>query len=152
MPDLATHALSVYFARYVPALRRYFPVLVFGAILPDLGRSTAAAVAPSLHWAWAALHTPLVLLFVCYALSMLFVSKVRLGVFGATYGGCLLHLGLDILQRHIGSASYMLGFPFTWKSFELGLFWPESSLVVLPFLAAGVAAFELIRFRLRRAK
>jgi len=145
MPDLATHILSVYFGRYAKGVGRYFPALLIGAVLPDLARGVGAVMAPHFYWAWAALHTPFMLLPVCYLLSMCFQYRCRRGVFLAMYAGSLLHLALDLLQRHIGGASYIVGFPFTWKSFELGLFWPESSLLVMPFLVAGVVAFELIR-------
>jgi len=152
MPDLATHALSVYFARYVRGIRRYFAPLLVGSVLPDLGRSGATVLFPQYYWAWSALHTPLVLLAVCYALAMLFVREVRRGAFVAMYAGCIAHLALDLMQRHIGDASYFWGFPFTWKSFELGWFWPETSLAVMPFLVAGAGTFELVRWRVRRAR
>ncbi|MDZ7369938.1 MAG: hypothetical protein ONB12_02060, partial [candidate division KSB1 bacterium] len=64
--------------------------------------------------------------------------------------GVFCHFLLDLLQRHIGSG-YFWFFPFSWKSFEWGLFWPEDSIkwihIWLILILAAEAVVRLIKGR-----
>jgi hypothetical protein len=59
------------------------------------------------------------------ASGLAFFSKRPRLTFLVLAWNCLLHLLLDAVQIKWGSG-YHLGAPFTWKSLDYGLFWPES--------------------------
>lgn len=65
--------------------------------------------------------------------------------------GALLHLSLDALQRHL-IAGYFWLWPFSWWTTEGGLFWPELSLRIAPWLAAAVALLEIALFLRKRVR
>jgi hypothetical protein len=138
MPDLLTHFMVAQGWRkgwQGSALTSWFLV---GTVLPDILTRPFSISFPSLGWWVMPLHTPLGLLLVCAFISR-FCSVGQQGqVFYNLIGGAALHLVLDAFQKHIGSGYYWL-FPFSWSSFNVGLFWPETSLYLLPlWLVIGV--------------
>ncbi len=165
MPGLATHVLvNTITARGLKA-GQYTPIFILGSLLPDVltrvpsntlgiieklfwefAHIDVQALSIHLKWFMAPFHSPVILLLLCYLLAMVFPLKIRKPVFGWLYGGVLLHLGLDALQRHIGVAYYWL-FPFSWHSYSHGLFWPETPLYGLPLLLAVWLGMEMMRFR-----
>ena len=148
MPDLLTHLIVAEGCRKATlsdALTYWFLV---GTILPDMLTRPFNILFPSLYWFFVPLHTPVGLFFVCMAISQFFSTAERRSVFCNLLGGAALHLVLDLFQKHIGEGYYLL-FPFSWRSFEIGLLWPEESLYLLP-LWVGVGLFLGVRALLRR--
>ena len=68
-------------------------------------------------------------------LALLFPEAHRRQVLIALLGGMALHMGLDLLQDHLGQG-YLLGFPFVRGSFELGWIGSEATVPAAPFLLA----------------
>jgi len=153
MPDLITHCLA---SRIIllGRLKKYLLLFALGTILPDvLSRVPVLFMAGCYRCAWAftVLHSPLPLILFVLLLSLLFTNKKQ--AFFSLFFGMVLHLGLDSLQKHI-SESYYWFFPFSFKTAEFGLFYPETSLYfILPLLLISllIYTFELY-FRGRKAQ
>lgn len=150
MPDLVTHVASAYFVVRSPRFRRYRIFFYLGTILPDLLSRPIHIMRPQWYAFSIAVHTPLFMLVSCLLLAELFPSFRRRTVFGYTFSGTLLHFLLDMLQRHLGDGYYWL-FPFSWQSFELGLFWPESSSALIPIWMAAISMIEWGLYRRRKS-
>lgn len=135
MPDLATHILfNAISGRFFRA-KENMTFFIAGAVLPDLLTRVPASVLPqsSLNYFFLPLHSPLPLLVVNYAIVLFFPARKRKSCFWWLNGGVLLHLLADSLQIHMGPGYYWL-YPFSWSTYHWGLFWPEASLYLLPFL------------------
>lgn len=134
MPDLITHTLFVY------PVKKWFPkgiiFLLIGSILPDLiGRSLGVFISDSsiVGWYQTVIHTPLALLLFIYSLSFFFSEKERKKVFLFLALGTASHLFLDLFQKTIG-LGYLWFFPFSFKSFQIPLIWPDESIFLIPIL------------------
>ena len=157
MPDLFTHfALAYLPARATepaasPPWRLWPTAALFclGAILPDLVSRGPGFLGVN-HYVTGALHSPAVLLLVVYLLSLLFQARVRRLVFVSLASGVGLHLLLDLLQRHIAGGDYYWFFPFSWRSFALGLFWPSDSVLAIPALVLIILLWEMACWLRRR--
>lgn len=147
MPDLATHVLSGFFVRRPKAFRELF---FLGLVLPDvLGRFPMVFYKNS-YWAIAPGHTPAGVLIASYVISFLFEPALRKTVFKNLLLGASLHFFLDLLQEHISPAYYWL-FPFSWKTFEIPLFWPDQSIYAVPFIALFLVVIYVIRRKRQQA-
>lgn len=141
MPDLTTHlALTHLTSRPLRLGGARLPLYV-GALLPDLLTRPFYILFPPAYFVVYSLHTPLATAIVALLLAELCVEELRRQVRTGLLVGAALHFALDLLQRQVGTGYYWL-FPFSWKSFSLGLFWPEESLRWLPFLLGAVALIE----------
>ena len=135
MPDLITHSLFIY-----PA-KKFFPkgilFLLIGSILPDLlGRSLGVFISDSsmIGWYQTVIHTPLALLLFIYSFSFFFPEKERKKIFLFLSLGTASHLFLDLFQKTLG-LGYLWFFPFSFKSFQIPLFWPDESIFLIPAFA-----------------
>ena len=134
MPDLITHSLFIY-----PA-KKFFPkgilFLLIGSILPDLlGRSLGVFISDSsmIGWYQTVIHTPLALLLFIYSFSFFFPEKGRRKIFLFLALGVASHLFLDLFQKTLG-LGYLWFFPFSFKSFQIPLIWPDESIYLIPGL------------------
>ena len=148
MPDLMTHVLT---GKFITRPRHYRELFFLGLALPDLLGRVPMLLNKNSYWFINPGHTPIGAVLAGYAISFLFDSKIRAIVFRNLMLGASLHLFEDMLQRHV-TDSYYWFFPFTWKTFEIPLFWPDQSLYFIPFLLAGAGAFELVRFLRKRRR
>jgi hypothetical protein len=143
MPDLLTHIMVAEGCRKIGWKGRLTPWFLVGTVLPDLLTRPFTVLFPGFYWWVMPLHTPIGLLLVCTLLSRFYPRQQRSQAFSNLIGGAAVHLLLDVGQKHIGSG-YQLLFPFSWSSYEIGLFWPETSLYLLPlWLAVGI--FVVVR-------
>ena len=161
MPELVTHTLAATFIRH--SSRRQFPMLLFGAVLPDLlnrgvGTLLGWILKPELlapedipiSWYLTHFHTPIGLVVTIYGITLLFEESLRRSVFCWMGTGVVLHFALDGLQRTLPEGvGYFWLFPFTWYSETLGVFWPEDSLYGIPGFIALLLLWE---WRLWRRK
>lgn len=140
MPDLITHCLAsriIVLGRF----KKYLLLFLIGAILPDvLSRVPHFFLAFSYRCSWviAVFHSPLVLILFVLIFALLFKDKKQAG--SGLFFGMVFHLFLDSFQRHIGGSYYWF-FPFSFKTGEFGLFWPEESLSFIPYLILITLAF-----------
>jgi len=158
MPDLLTHLASAHIVRRSIEYSREnawsgkeSTLFYLGGILPDLLSKPATIVFPNPEVIWfvSAAHTPAAVLFLSYLIVMVLKTEGRIVAMRFILGGTLLHFGLDIMQKHLASGAYYWFFPFSWKTFNIPLFWPSDTILAIPFLVAGVFLLEVIQ-RYRR--
>jgi hypothetical protein len=146
MPDLVTHLCAARILR-----RRvgagFFPLFALGAVLPDIPSRPLHIIFPATYWFVAPFHSPLVCLLYCALLSLAFVPALRKPAFLCLCAGTALHLSLDLLQKQVCPV-YFWFFPLSWKSWGIGLFWPDWALMALP-LTIAVTAYVAWRERAR---
>lgn len=134
MPDLITHTLFVLPLRY-----RYKKTILFillGTLLPDiLGRISGALLSglPIVGWYQLSIHTPFSMILFIYAFSFLFVQKERKSIFTFLILGTFIHFFLDFFQKQI-NLGYLWLFPFSFKTFNIPLIWPDETIFLIPIL------------------
>lgn len=150
MPDLLTHSAAAHLAA-----RRWFPrpaaiLFVVGTMLPDVLSRPFYILFPILHWWVMPLHTPVGMAIVCWIITGWFKPEDRKTVFIALFAGAIFHFLLDAPQQHI-AAGYFWLFPFSWTTYEWGLWWSEDTVQIVPWVILLVAIVEIILYR-RKAK
>lgn len=154
MPDLVTHFAAAYFLKVPNRWSRFRVPFYFGALLPDLLARPISILYSPAGYAMYSFHTPVVSVIVCLLIAQFFEREIRTGVRTNLLLGIALHFSLDIFQKHI-TASYYWLFPFSWKTFNLGLFWPEDSLKLVPvlFILLIVVEFTIqVQKRIRKGE
>ncbi|MBC7187996.1 MAG: metal-dependent hydrolase [Calditrichaeota bacterium] len=151
MPDLTTHLAFTHLVSRPIRLRGTRVPVYVGALLPDLLTRPFYILYPPAYYVVYTLHTPVAIALMVLLLTELCAEEIRRRVMAGLFAGVALHFALDLLQRQLGTGYYWL-FPFSWKSFALGLFWPEESLRAVPFLLAAVAAMEAGLFVSRKLR
>lgn len=158
MADLITHGCSAILWKAGTG-KPGVATFVAGTCAPDLlGRVPSMgltvlrwrveAIPEWLLYVWGPLHMPLGILLSSYALSFLFVEAGRRAAFRDLLGGGLLHVAVDLLQRHFG-VGYLLLFPFSTWDFELAWIGSEDTVRIVPFLVPITAV--VARWRWGRA-
>lgn len=159
MPDLITHGCSALLLGFALVGRRRasaLPLFVAGTLLPDVLARVPAIIfgevnskiqplPPGLIYGWDPMHQPVGMALVSVILACLMPPEGRLRAFCVLLAGMLLHLGLDLLQFHEG-AGHMLLFPFSDRTWEIGLIGSEDSV----FVAIPLAALTALVARYRR--
>jgi hypothetical protein len=148
MPDLLTHIVVAEGCRRGTKSGSLSAWFVVGTVLPDVLTRPFTILFPGLYWVVMPLHTPIGLFIVCALISKFLPRQRQVEVFYNLIGGAGLHLFLDFFQKHLGSGYHWL-FPFSWASYEYGLFWPEESIYLMP-LWLVIGGFFVIRCLLRR--
>ncbi len=151
VPDLFTHLCATHLARRGVETRRArelpeadAALFYVGGCLPDLVSRAPGVLASSpaaLHML-AAMHQPVPVLLVAYVLVLFLPEARRQRYFAWLVAGAALHYALDILQRDLGDAGEFWLFPFSWKTLQLGLFWPDQAVVAIAPLLACIALVE----------
>jgi len=134
MPDLITHTLFVYPFKY--RYKKALLFILFGTILPDvLGRIAGVFIpaSPIVGWYQLSIHTPFSMIFFIYAFSFLFFQEERKNVFIFLTLGTFIHFFLDFFQKIISLGNLWL-FPFSFKSFQVGIIWPDDTIFLIPIL------------------
>lgn len=154
MPDLITHCLAPRIV-LLGKLKKYLLLFIVGTILPDiLSRAPHLFLQGcySCSWVLTVLHAPFILTLFILIITLVF-KKNKFQVFLSLFSGMLFHLLLDSLQRHFSSGYYWF-FPFSFKTWEAGLFWPETSIYfILPLLFISLLVYSLeLYFRGRRMR
>jgi len=147
MPDLVTHFTSAYILKIPDRWARFRVPFYLGALLPDLlSRPWTIIHPPASHLVYS-LHTPLMTAIICLLIAQLFEEDIRPSVRVNLLLGVTLHFSLDILQKQATIAYYWL-FPFSWKTFGLGLFWPEDTVRLVPLWVGLILTIEaVLQFR-----
>ena len=146
MPDLMTHLLVPWvLARPTLEKRRSLALFCLGAVLPDLfsrvpaillGRTQAA-------WVFSAFHTPAGILVLCLGAAFLFPREMRKPCLGWLLAGSGVHFFLDLLQKTVLAGNYYWLFPFSFKRFQVELFWPDETVFAIPILLLLALGAEL---------
>ena len=155
MADLITHSCVAILLKVVTRTP-HLATFVLGTCLPDfLGRVPAmglTVVRWSAPWVpewtiylWGPFHMPVGIVLTSFVASFAFPSASRRAAFLNLLGGGMLHIGVDVLQRHFG-VGYLLLFPFSEWDWEAGLIGSEDTVFLAPVLAL-VTVFALFRRR-----
>lgn len=157
MPDLISHLCVAHLARRggERLARRELPEFpaacwYLGNCLPDLLSRVPGMF--SAHRAFQLLHEPLPALLSCYALCLLLPLRLRRAAFAWGALGMGLHQLLDMLQKTLGVTGQHWLFPFSWATWNAGLFWPDQAILAAPALLACAALTEWRARAARRAK
>lgn len=142
MPDLITHLSFSYFINKPFRILRNSTLFYCGAVLPDLATRVFSIPYHPAEYALGPLHTPLGIVLLCLLLSFFFAEAERKQVFVSLIAGSSLHLFLDLFQKHM-QPGYRLLFPFSWKTFEFGLLWPETIVSMVPLWILIIGVIEL---------
>jgi hypothetical protein len=151
MPDLITHAAVAYFIARPKRFVRFRIAFYLGAILPDLLARPFPIIKPEVTLYLVGVHTPAFVFLFCLLFAELFDKDVRKSVRNCLIVGSSLHFLLDVLQKHL-IKGYLWLFPFSWESFELGLLWPEDSLILIPIWILLISVSEIVIIRQRRTE
>jgi LexA-binding, inner membrane-associated putative hydrolase len=129
VPDIATHAFLAYFVGFkLP--KKFLVIFLLGSVTPDLlTRPFYFFFKDNLFFYLAPLHTPFGLLLFAVLFSQFFQQRFR--VFCYFFSGIILHLIMDLFQIKIYPDGYSWLFPFSTRTFNIPLFWPERSLYFL---------------------
>jgi len=149
MPDLVTHFTVAYCFTRPARWARFRVIFYLGTILPDLITRPLYILFPSTAYYVYSLHSPIMIVIVSLLISQIFERNIRRHVLLFLLLGTALHFVLDLLQKQVLDAYYWL-FPFSWKTCNLGLFWPEDALTLLPVWVCLIIIVEsTIQFRNR---
>jgi hypothetical protein len=133
---------------------KYLPEFLVGGLLPDLlGRVPCYFIKKDLYWELAPFHSPVMLLSVCYGISMFFRDvKERKKVFHYLFSGSMLHVIVDLMQLQFGSrVYYYFFFPFSFRSIQIPLFkHVDDSMYLFPlFLVTDILLY--IKRKMKKA-
>ncbi len=145
MPDLVTHTAAAYFLSRSRRFEQFRALFYLGAVLPDLLARPIYILFPKLFFFTVAIHTPVFMIIFTLLFSEFFSRKNRASAAAFLFAGITLHFFMDFFQRHLWTVYYLL-FPFSWRSFELPLFWPETPVRFIPVWIVLVAGTELALF------
>jgi len=139
MPDLFAHFASGYLISRVSRLRKHTALLVLGVVLPDILTRIPEIILdrllgiPVFHFV-IIFHSPFSLLIVSFIISLTFELRIRFTAFLLIFLGSFLHVVLDLMQKQFGEGVYMPYFPFSFETFQLGLFHFNSSVTLFPIV------------------
>ena len=141
MPDLITHVSIAYIITKIGRFSRFRVLFYIGTILPDIiSRPFYIIFPPSIYYVYS-LHSPVMMILITLLFAHFFDKLIRKEVVFYLLFGVGIHFLLDLFQKHILDAYYWL-FPLSWHTFDLGLFWPEDSLRLIPFWLLLVLIIE----------
>jgi hypothetical protein len=121
-------------------------------MLPDLVTRPFMIAIPTFRHYFHALHTPVALALIIIMLSFLFDEINQRKVILLLSLGTLTHLVLDSFQASVGDRGYSWLFPFSYSDFNFGLFWPEDSISILPFVVIIFLADYFISKKIKKSK
>lgn len=149
MPDLMTHILIGLIICDIAGIKRKSLVLI-GSILPDL-LLKGIILSPLLNlpfmdlkWLLVPLHNPAGLIFVTCIICLIF-TKDHLRIYGLIALGWASHLAADLTNKEIYMNQLMLLYPFSWKAFEMNIFWSNQFYYTIIIAALIYAAIRIVK-------
>ena len=140
---MITHTTLAYFLTRPQRFKSFRIFFYLGTILPDLLSRPWYIIFPKLYFYSIAIHTPVFMIVFSLLAIEFFPPFQRKSVFIYLMSGILAHFALDLLQKHLVTGYYWF-FPFSWHSFEIGLFWPETAVNLIPLWIIAVVFTELV--------
>ncbi|MEA1928149.1 MAG: hypothetical protein U9N73_08065, partial [Candidatus Auribacterota bacterium] len=132
MPDLITHVAGAYLVKKGFRITKFLVLFYLGSMLPDLVSRPFHILWPRTLFAAQAFHSPIGIFLICWMISLFFREDQRKPVFFLLFFGSMIHMIMDAGQKHL-IGGYIWFFPFSIKTYTLGLFWPEDSVRFLPY-------------------
>lgn len=150
MPDLITHTAFAYLIRKRNWQPQPMILLLFGAMLPDLLSRPFIILLPDYAYFFHTFHTPVGLILFIILISLYFEPSERFNAFKYIGYGAFTHLFLDLFQKTVNERGYSWLFPFSYSDYQIGLFLPEDSLLVIPYILMIVIFDFFISFKFRK--
>lgn len=133
MPDLITHVLIGLIVCELFNIKRK-SLIILGSVLPDLVLKLSLLgffidiPMKEIKWLLIPFHTPSGLILVTIILILFFRVNHRNYVeyaknFLFISLGWMLHLAADLTNKEVFINQMLLFYPFSWKSYELNIFW-----------------------------
>ncbi len=144
MADLLTHYATGHLAGKLLKAPEERVFLYVGCLLPDIIFKALLYGTSSDELFCDPSHSPVVLVFICYVIAMLFEESIRPKVFSFTLIGSYLHVAFDACKDYFGMGVVPLFFPFSLKRVELGLYQIDHSLYFMPFAIVLIVIAELV--------
>jgi len=138
-------AASLYVGGCLPDFISRMPGVVTG-LLHTAG-SISRGTYISSQYVLESFHAPIPVAIAAYFLALLLPETGRSRHFMLLAVASALHFLLDGLQTTLGATSEAWLFPFSWMSWHLNLFWPDQSILALPWLGTVIIILELYRWR-----
>jgi len=145
MADLMTHFTFAYALTRFPRFARFRVLLYTGVILPDILSRPFYILKPELYLYTVGIHTPVFMAFFCLLCAEFFPRDIRPDVRKYLMAGVGLHFFVDLFQKHLLSGCLWF-FPFSWRSFEIGWYWPHELLRFIPVWILFIASVESVIF------
>jgi hypothetical protein len=145
MADLLVHIATGFAAGRPLRDGRLRAILYVGVCLPDLLYKALLYLAGAPTWLCEPTHAPLGLLPFCYAAALLFEESWRKRAFWALLGGSYLHLLVDLGKNYLGAGVIPWAFPFSMDTVELGWYYPEDTLLLIPPALLLLLGLELFK-------
>ena len=142
MPDLITHFASAYFVSRTSRFARYRIPFYLGVLLPDLTTRPIYIIFPPASRVVYSMHTPIFVYLFCLLIAEFFDKSIRAYVRIGLILGSTLHFGLDIFQKHLITSYYWL-YPFSWVSTDIGFWWPDQFLKIVPLWIISILVCEV---------
>jgi hypothetical protein len=141
MADLIAHTAFASGLIRSPRFFRFRSVLYVGTVLPDILSRPVYILMPQLYPYTVAIHTPVFMAALSLFLCQFFHANLRAAILKYLWVGIALHFILDLFQKHT-FPDYFWFFPFSWKSFEIGLYWAEDLFALIPVWIAIIVYGE----------
>jgi hypothetical protein len=152
MPDLFTHLVAARVPGAFVRDRRLQALLVIGTFLPDFASKGFFWVLDAGEDFAHGTHSILGVVLVSYLAALFIEESIRRpGFFLLTAGG-LIHILVDLIKCYLGNGAVALLLPFSAKSYEFGLVYPENVVLLLPLDAAILAAAWFLERRYARVQ
>lgn len=151
MPDWLSHILIALIIVELFNIK-YKSLVVLGSLLPDLVTKfhliNIFRVFPQglLDPFFVIFHTPIMVFLLALIIAPFFRLNQKL-VIGLISLGWITHILSDLTNKHLLFGQSFLLFPFSWRQFEIGLFWPDQYYLVLIPLLIVYLVIKLIKFR-----
>jgi hypothetical protein len=143
MADLMTHFALSYGLTRSEYFQRFRCIFYVGAILPDVLSRPFYILKPALYSYTVAIHTPFFMTVFCLWCAEFFNDAIRPWVRKYLLLGVALHFVIDLFQKHV-TGGYIWFFPFSWRSFEIGLYWPHEPLRFIPVWIFLILSTEIV--------
>lgn len=130
--------------------KRIRVIFYVGNFLPDIVFKTFCYFTNSPTWYCEPSHSPLVLLVICYSITLLFQEELRKNVFWALVIGSYLHIIIDSFKSYMGSGVILWIFPFSMNRIEFGWYHPDETIYLIIPAVVLIAIAEFLGFILKR--
>lgn len=131
-------------------------LFVAGVCLPDLLSRVPSMAITWIRWKvpevpewaiypWGPLHMPVGIVLTGVLAGFAFPEQARGRVVRALVGGGMLHMAVDVLQRHLG-VGYLLFYPFSTWDWEAGLIGSEDTVWAVPVVLPATVLAAWLRW------
>ena len=152
MPDWISHILLGLIIAEIFKIKKK-SLVVLGSILPDiiLKAYTLSLLTPIplnfMFWFFYPLHTIAGALLLSFIIAIFFQYEAK-KTFFLIFIGALFHILLDMTTKPIlYNIQGLLFFPFSWKAYDIGIFYSEQYWLVLIMLAVAYSIIKIIKQR-----